>query len=221
MMMPKMGFTVMVARGCSVPLLLLLLMVVERALIEEPIILKDQRQQLQLLSYRQMIRHLLSSCSSPFRPNLAGHDITKKNYMVSRRNTLTNANPSFRSISQNRIMVVDDDPDLSILFKLSLEGSGFIVDMFNDPVLALSNYKEGLYDLLLLDIKMPKMDGFELYQKIKNKDKEVKVCFITAFEEYKREFEKTFPNLKEDCFIRKPIKMNELVEIVKAKIAML
>ena len=217
-MMPKMGFTVMVARGCSVPLLLLLLMVVERALIEEPIILKDQRQQLQLLSYRQMIRHLLSSCSSPFRPNLAGHDITKKNYMVSRRNTLTNANPSFRSISQNRIMVVDDDPDLSILFKLSLEGSGFIVDMFNDPVLALSNYKEGLYDLLLLDIKMPKMDGFELYQKIKNKDKEVKVCFITAFEEYKREFEKTFPNLKEDCFIRKPIRINELVKIVKTKL---
>jgi two-component system, OmpR family, response regulator ChvI len=204
----------MIARERSVPLLL----VVVRAVVGEPIILKDQKQQLQLLSYRQMIRHLFSSCSSSFNPDLSCPDVSKKNYMVSRRSTLINANPSFPSISQNRIMVVDDDPDLSILFKLSLEGSGFIVDMFNDPVLALSNYKEGFYDLLLLDIKMPKMDGFELYQNIKNKDNRVKVCFITAFEEYEREFKKSFPNLEEDCFIRKPIRVNELVEIVKAKL---
>ena len=204
----------MIARERSVPLLL----VVVRAVVGEPIILKDQKQQLRLLSYRQMIRHLFFSCSSSFNPDLSCPDVTKKNYMVSRRSTLINANPSFPSISQNRIMVVDDDPDLSILFKLSLEGSGFIVDMFNDPVLALSNYKEGFYDLLLLDIKMPKMDGFELYQNIKNKDNRVKVCFITAFEEYEREFKKSFPNLEEDCFIRKPIRVNELVEIVKAKL---
>ena len=205
----------MIARERSVPLLLL---VVVRAVVGESIILKHLKQQLQLLSYRQMIRHLFPSCSSSFRPDLSCPDVTKKNYTVSRRSTLTNANPSFPSISQNRIMVVDDDPDLTILFKLSLEGSGFIVDMFNDPVLALSNYKEGFYDLLLLDIKMPKMDGFQLYQNIKNKDNRVKVCFITAFEEYEREFKKSFPNLEEDCFIRKPIRMTELVEVVKAKL---
>lgn len=63
-----------------------------------------------------------------------------------------------------RILLVDDDADISNLFKLSLERDGFVVDTFNDPLLAL-NYKAGAYDLLLLDIKMPNMNGFELFQK--------------------------------------------------------
>jgi two-component system catabolic regulation response regulator CreB/two-component system response regulator ChvI len=83
---------------------------------------------------------------------------------------------------------------------LGLEHSGeFEVDVYNDPITALSNYRPGVFDLLLLDIKMPKMSGLELYQNIREKYKgkengEVKVCFITAFEEYFKEFERLFPN---------------------------
>jgi DNA-binding response OmpR family regulator len=125
---------------------------------------------------------------------------------------------------KKRILIVDDEPDIASLFKVGLEyEGGFEVDVYNDPTVALSNYKPGLYDLLLLDIKMPKMSGLELYQNIREKDKGkenggVKVCFITAFEEYYKEFEHLFPNLEIDCFIRKPISIDKLVEVVKTKL---
>ena len=124
---------------------------------------------------------------------------------------------------KNRILIVDDEPDIARLFKLGLERSGeFEVDIYNDPTTALYNYRPGVYDLLLLDVKMPKMNGLELYQKInekyKGEDGIVKVCFITAFEEYYNEFERLFPNLETDCFIRKPISIDKLVEIVKMKL---
>ena len=116
-------------------------------------------------------------------------------------------------------MIVDDEPDIAKLFAIGLESSGFVVDVFNDPLSALSNYKAGLYDLLLLDIRMPTMNGFELYQKIKDKDKKANVCFITAYEESINDFRKLFPNLEEvDCFIRKPIEMHDLIKIVKSKV---
>ena len=91
---------------------------------------------------------------------------------------------------QRRIMIVEDDQDIARLFAISLQDNGFAVDVFNDPLSALSNYKPGLYDLLLLDIRMPTMNGFELYQKIKDKDEKVKVCFITAFEEALNDFKR-------------------------------
>jgi two-component system catabolic regulation response regulator CreB/two-component system response regulator ChvI len=125
---------------------------------------------------------------------------------------------------KNRILIVDDEPDIARLFKLGLERQGrFEVDVYNDPIIALSNYRSGIYDLLLLDIKMPEMNGFGLYQNIKERYKEengeIKVCFITAFEESYKEFQNLFPNLEIDCFIRKPITIDKLVEVVKAKLA--
>jgi DNA-binding response OmpR family regulator len=69
---------------------------------------------------------------------------------------------------QKKIFVVDDEVDITTAFKLGLEVVNFEVDVYNDPLLALSGYKAGMYDLLLFDIKMPKMDGFELYKKIKD-----------------------------------------------------
>jgi CheY-like chemotaxis protein len=104
---------------------------------------------------------------------------------------------------QNRIMIVDDEQDIARLFATSLERNGFVVDVFNDPLSALSNYKAGLYDLLLLDIRLPIMNGFELYQRIKDKDEKAKVCFITAYEESLNDMKKSFPTLEEvDCFVR-------------------
>jgi PleD family two-component response regulator len=78
---------------------------------------------------------------------------------------------------KNRILIVDDEPDIARLFKLGLERQGgFEVDVYNDPISALTNYRPGIYDLLLLDIRMPK-------DKERNGGGEIKVCFITAFEE--------------------------------------
>jgi DNA-binding response OmpR family regulator len=73
-----------------------------------------------------------------------------------------------------RIFLVDDETDITLLYKTGLEQNGFLVDVFNDPALALSSYKAGEYDLLLLDIKMPKMSGFELYREIQK----IGVCYI-------------------------------------------
>ncbi|MFL6452593.1 MAG: response regulator [Nitrososphaeraceae archaeon] len=123
------------------------------------------------------------------------------------------------SNAQHRIMMVDDEQDIARLFTIALQDNGFVVDVFNDPLSALSNYKAGLYDLLLLDIIMPTMNGFELYQKIRDIDDRAEVCFITAYEEFLHDFKRLFPVLEEvDCFVTKPIEMHNLVKIVKSKV---
>jgi CheY-like chemotaxis protein len=116
---------------------------------------------------------------------------------------------------QKKILAVDDEPDLTRLCSLALEYHGFMVDTFNDPQEALSNYKPGFYDLIILDIKMPKMDGFELYDEIKKKDHKAKVCFLTASELYYEEFrKKAYYALDRNLFIRKPISNEELLREV-------
>jgi DNA-binding response OmpR family regulator len=119
--------------------------------------------------------------------------------------------------NNNRILVVDDEPDLTKVSTLALEYHGFKVDTFNDPQEALSKFKPGSYDLIILDIKMPQMDGFELYNEIKKKDNNAKVCFLTASELYYEEFRnKEYRALDRNLFIRKPIDNEDLVkEITK------
>jgi DNA-binding response OmpR family regulator len=97
--------------------------------------------------------------------------------------------------NNNKILLVDNEPDIA--FKIGLEDNGFIVDTFNDPQIASANFKDGLYDLLLLDIKMPKMTGIEFYQQMKEIDKKVKVCFMTAFDINKEDIKAAIPTLKE------------------------
>jgi DNA-binding response OmpR family regulator len=116
---------------------------------------------------------------------------------------------------QKKILAVDDEPDLTRLCSLTLEYHGFMVDTFNDPQEALSSYKPGYYDLVILDIKMPKMDGFQLYDEIKKKDHKAKVCFLTASELYYEEFrKKEYCALDRNLFIRKPIGNEELLREV-------
>jgi two-component system response regulator ChvI len=81
-----------------------------------------------------------------------------------------------------RILLVDDEPDVTYTLEIVLEDNGFRVDSYTDPTLALSNFRPGLYDLLLLDIRMPTINGFDLYQKMKEIDSNVKICFLTASE---------------------------------------
>jgi two-component system, OmpR family, response regulator ChvI len=114
-----------------------------------------------------------------------------------------------------KILIVDDEPDITSTFDMILEMNGFEVDSYNDPLLALSNFKPNTYGLALLDIRMPKMDGFELYKKIRDIDSKIEVCFITAFEDYREEFKESFPELKEaKYFIRKPKAVEDLVKHV-------
>ena len=116
-------------------------------------------------------------------------------------------------MDNNRILVVDDEPDLTQVSTLALEYHGFKVDSFNDPQEALSKFKPGLYDLIILDIKMPKMDGFELYHEIKKKDNNAKVCFLTASELYYEEFrKKEYCALDRNLFIQKPIDNEHLIK---------
>ena len=114
-----------------------------------------------------------------------------------------------------RILLVDDEPDVIYTIKNILEENGFQIDAFNDSITALKSYTANLYDLVILDIKMPKMDGFELYTKIREKDPKVKICFLTASEMYYEKFRKTRSEfgriIEEECFIQKPIKNEELI----------
>lgn len=114
-----------------------------------------------------------------------------------------------------RILIVDDEKDITGTFKKALEQQDFEVITYDDPELALSQFKENWFDLLLLDLKMPKISGFELYRRLKKIDSKPKVCFITAFDVYYDEFKKVFPSLEVKCFLRKPISMSDLVEQVK------
>jgi DNA-binding response OmpR family regulator len=115
-----------------------------------------------------------------------------------------------------RVLIVDDEPDLTLSLKMVLEQNGFKVDSFTDPVSALENYKEeaaGMYDLLILDMKMPQMNGFELYRQIKKIDDKAKVCFLTAGEiDYEQFGKELIPALENNCYIQKPIENETLIK---------
>jgi CheY-like chemotaxis protein len=125
---------------------------------------------------------------------------------------------------KKRILVVDDEKDNADVFRITLEDTGLYgVDSFTNPITAASSFKPSTYDLAILDIKMAKMNGYELYEKMKNIDDTIKVCFLTAFGEgYHEEFKRRFQAPRGDSlsaahvhFLRKPITTNDLVEKVK------
>ena len=108
-------------------------------------------------------------------------------------------------------MLVDNERDISTVVKKGLERVGFKVHAFDNPLDALSKFEDGSYDVALLDIRMPSMNGFELYKKLRERDSKIKVCFITVFEMYEEEFKKLFPSYQVRCFIKKPIKLTDLI----------
>jgi two-component system, OmpR family, response regulator ChvI len=121
---------------------------------------------------------------------------------------------------KKKILIVDDDPDITTTFDLSLEETGsFEVETYNNGIEALSNFQPNSYDLVLLDIKMPKMDGFELCDKIRKIDGKVKVCFISAFDPYSDELKDQFLSSKIECFIPKPIETKELVKRIEVELS--
>jgi|SRR5215216_446706 DNA-binding response OmpR family regulator len=120
-------------------------------------------------------------------------------------------------VAKRRLLIVDDEPDITLTLRTILEQNGFEVVSFNNPLLALQSFKPRYYHLVILDIRMPDMNGFELYKHIRRKDNRVKVCFLTAvsefieYEQYKKE---TYPKMGERYFIAKPVSNDELIRKV-------
>jgi two-component SAPR family response regulator len=121
---------------------------------------------------------------------------------------------------KKRILIVDDEPDINLLFKMILEeNSEFMVHSFTSPLSALKNFRADLYDLILVDIKMPEMDGLDFYREIRKIDKNVRLCFVTASEKYYEPFRKEiYDILGENCFIQKPIANEDLLRVVNTMI---
>ena len=122
-----------------------------------------------------------------------------------------------RELSQEKkILLVDNETDVTYALSSVLEDNGFLVDCYNDPVVVSNTYKPNYYDLVILDIKMPKMDGLQLYENLRKKDQKTKICFLTAsemFYESLRKARNIFGDaLGEEYFIQKPIKTDQLVK---------
>jgi CheY-like chemotaxis protein len=125
-----------------------------------------------------------------------------------------------------RILIVDDDKDITITFKAGIEDSSnrndakrrIEVHTYNNPLTALSEFKSNFYDLLLLDIKMPNMNGFELYEEILNRDINVRVCFMSSGEINREALREIYPSLTVGCFIRKPVTIDYLVKRIMSEL---
>ena len=128
-----------------------------------------------------------------------------------------------------RILVVDDDPDITLTFKTALEGNNdnnnnnnnnriFEVYTYNDPILALSEFKPHFYDLMLIDINMPDLNGFELCERILELDINIKVCFVSAVEINDKALREVYPKISIGCFIQKPVTIDYLVKRVNAEL---
>ena len=111
--------------------------------------------------------------------------------------------------------------DNTSLFRLVLEDNGFVVDVFNDSTLVLANFKPGYYELIILDIRMPKMDGITLCRKIRKIDDKVKICFLTASEMYDEKLKASLQELNQDvkCFISKPIELDDFVNRIRQELS--
>jgi CheY-like chemotaxis protein len=130
------------------------------------------------------------------------------------------------SLFTKRILIVDDHPDIILTFKKGLEAENeyssgkifFQVYAYDDPLLALSEFKPNFYDLLLVDVNMPKVNGFEFSEKILKLDLNVRVCYISAGEMNVEALREQYPSLSIGCFIKKPVSIENLVRRVKAEL---
>jgi DNA-binding response OmpR family regulator len=133
-----------------------------------------------------------------------------------------------RSLFVKSILIIDDNPDITLTFKEGLEAENnkksennnifFEVFAYNDPILALSEFKPNYYDLMLIDIKMPKMNGFDFCVKALEIDVNPRVCFMSSALVNQEALREQHPSLSIGCFIKKPVTMENLVRKVKAEL---
>ena len=124
---------------------------------------------------------------------------------------------------KKRILIVDDEKDVGRTLKMILENYGFDIDSFTDPAVALEQFKPSLYDLTILDIKMPNPNGFELYDQLKSRDPNIKTLFISALSYLKTDDnhkgKQPYPIKGERHFIKKPVGNKELLEQVNSMVS--
>jgi DNA-binding response OmpR family regulator len=152
---------------------------------------------------------------------------------ITRRNKYDYASPTSEHIDSQKetvnvtteekrlskvILIIDDDPDVTTVFSLGLQDEGFDVYTYNDPLEALSQFRPNFYDLLLIDINMPKMNGIDLSRQILELDDNVKVCFVTAGEANIEVLRELYPTRSIGCYIKKPVTIENLVRRVKAEL---
>ncbi|HET6589024.1 MAG TPA: response regulator [Candidatus Nitrosocosmicus sp.] len=113
---------------------------------------------------------------------------------------------------KKKILIVDDEEDITFIFKIILEDSDYEVEIFNDPIEALSNYKKNYYDLILLDLKLPSISGTELYIRIKDIDSNAKICFLTSSEQISLFNNSKMVLPKSITIIQKPIENSVFVQ---------
>jgi len=164
---------------------------------------------------------------SPMRAGIQEDKITKNNNKYE-HTTLSepagsqNESEKATIVERNKlskvILIVDDDPDMTSIFSLGLQDVGFEVYAYNDPLDALSEFRPNLYDLLLVDINMPKINGIELSRQLLELDSNVKICFITAGEANIEILRELYPSRDIGCFIKKPVTIDQLVRRVMAEL---
>ena len=125
------------------------------------------------------------------------------------------------SATTTRLLLVDNEYDNISVLSMGLEDEGYGVDAFTDPILALSNFKPNYYSLVILDINMPKMNGYDLYKEIRKLDNKVKICFLTASELYNENLRSQTKEILNEVkrFISKPLTIEDLVVKVKKELA--
>jgi two-component system, OmpR family, response regulator ChvI len=113
-----------------------------------------------------------------------------------------------------KILIVENERDVLRTFEKGLTYNGFEVEAFEDPLKALAKFMPNTYDVLILDIRMPTMNGFELYRELRKRGDKSIVFFITAFDVYYEEFKRIFPDVDVKHFIKKPILIKELAATI-------
>ncbi|WP_337861945.1 response regulator [Nitrososphaera sp.] len=123
------------------------------------------------------------------------------------------------------ILVVDDEPDILTTMKLAFGKvagkEDYRLTTDTNPLHVLENFKPNLYDMAILDVRMPEMDGFALYERLRAIDADMKVCFMTAFDvpAYQDIFPSRFPSLSEKCYIKKPIAIRNLIQVIREELS--
>ena len=133
-----------------------------------------------------------------------------------------------RSSFVKSILIIDDNPDITLTFKEGLEAENskesnndnvfFEVFTYTDPFLALSEFKPNLYDLMLVDINIPKMNGFDFCVKALEIDVNPRFCFMSSGLINQEALREQYPSLSIGCFIKKPITIDNLIKRVKAEL---
>ena len=155
--------------------------------------------------------------------SLVADRIYKPNYsdfiIFEGRNKKDRGKKNHNESMKKNILLVDDEPNLTFSIKEQLVNAGFNVDIFNDSMYALENFEPDFYDLVILDIVMTEMDGFELYKELEKLDPRINVCFLTASELYRDEQrEVKYRDLNQNLFIQKPISSEDLKREINKRI---